>query len=130
MRIKSRDRRNCVYLALHAEGALLDARGFDEDLDRQMHVRTRRYPRTRTYAGSLSEPAERPFADVRRTVDAGAVGLLDERLADEVHGELLRLLDVLRRVLKSTIGELRDGDGDERRRLRDLVEQTGHGVGG
>ena len=100
MRIKSRDRRNCVYLALHAEGALLDARGFDEDLDRQMHVRTRRYPRTRTYAGSLCEPAERPFADVRRTVDAGAVGLFDERLADYIHYKLLSGLDIRGRVLR------------------------------
>ena len=82
------------------------------------------------YARGLRQARHPPLANLGRGVDRRDVGVLDERLADEVHREPLRLLDVRRRVLAAAVGELRDGDGDERRRLRDLVEQTGRGGGG
>ena len=76
------------------------------------------------YARRLRQAGDTPFADVAWRVERGDIRVLDERFADNVHCELLRLLDVVCRILQVTVGQLRDGHGDDWRRLCDLVEPT------
>lgn len=54
------------------------------------------------YTRLLGEAAQRPLADLGRSVDRAGIGVLDKRLADDVDGESLRRLDVFRRVLQPT----------------------------
>ena len=76
------------------------------------------------YARCLRQARDAPLANLVRGVQRRDVRVLDERLTDDVHRKLLRLLDIVRGVLQAAVGKLRDGYGDERRGLRDLVEQA------
>ena len=62
-----------------------------------------------TYARRFRQAGNPPLADFSRRVDRRNVRVLEERLTDDVHRELLRLLDVVRRVLQAAIGERGDG---------------------
>ena len=82
------------------------------------------------YARCLREARDTPLAELAWGVERRDVRVLNERLADDAHSELLHLLDVVRGVLLTAVWQRQDGNGDERRRLRHLVEPTTMGEHG
>ena len=74
-----------------------------------------------THAGLLGEAGQGPLADVVREIERGHVCVLDERLADDVDGEVLGRLDVLRGVFLTSGRGDRDRDRDDGRKVCDLT---------
>ncbi len=73
-----------------------------------------------TYTRFLGKTRQRPLVDVRGRVDTRHVRVFDERLADDVHREALRGLDVARRVFRPSFGACGARHGDDRRVMRHL----------
>lgn len=72
------------------------------------------------------EPAERPLADAIGRIDAGAVGGLEEVLADDVYNALARLRQVAQGVLRG-VEAARVADDEDG---RVVVDDLGVGEGG
>lgn len=87
---------------------------------------------TVTHTRLSSQTADLPFAVVRRGIDRGAVRLVDERLADDVHHEVLRGFDVRRSVFVWPVWltDICDSDGDNWRVVCDLTMRSVRGTKG
>ena len=76
-----------------------------------------------THALHLRQAGNRPLAHFCGSIERGDVRILGERLADNVHSELLRRFDVRSRVFEARRSSRVGGYGDrnEGRVVRDLL---------
>jgi len=74
-----------------------------------------------TYTFFLGQTADRRLIEVRRSVYGGHVCVLDERLADDIHGEPLAALHVRDCVFEAARAEVVAGEGNDGWGVGDLL---------